>query len=156
MYRYSAFFWFPFAWYTFFHPFTFSLYVSLDLKWVSCRHHIYGFTCVSSLQCRRPWFNSWVRKFPWRRKRLPISVFMGFLGSSDGKESTSNVGDLCLIPQLGRSPGGGHGNPLQYSCLENPHGQRSLVGYCPCGGKEMDTTERLSTQNVEASPPAPM
>ena len=31
-----------------------------------------------------------------------------------------NVGDLCLIPGLGRSPGGGHGNPLQYSCLENP------------------------------------
>ena len=33
------------------------------------------------------------------------------------------------IPGLGRSPGGGHGNPLQYSCLENPHGQRSLAGY---------------------------
>ena len=37
-------------------------------------------------------------------------------------------GDLGLIPGLGRSPGGGHGNPLQYSCLENPHGQRSLAG----------------------------
>ena len=36
--------------------------------------------------------------------------------------------DMDLIPGLGRSPGGGHGNPLQYSCLENPHGQRSLVG----------------------------
>ena len=34
-----------------------------------------------------------------------------------------------VIPGLGRPPGGGHGNPLQYSCLENPHGQRSLVGY---------------------------
>ena len=43
------------------------------------------------------------------------------------------------------SPGGGHGNPLQYSCLENPHGQRSLVGYSPCGHKELDTTEQLST-----------
>ena len=42
-----------------------------------------------------------------------------------------NVGDLGLIPGLGRSPGGGHGNPLQYSCLENPHGQRSLAGYSP-------------------------
>ena len=40
----------------------------------------------------------------------------------------------------GRSPGGGHGNPLQYSCLENPHGQRSLVGYNPRGLKELDTT----------------
>ena len=44
-----------------------------------------------------------------------------FTGGSDGKESTCNVGDLGLIPGLGRSPGGGHGNPLQYSSLENPH-----------------------------------
>ena len=48
---------------------------------------------------------------------------MDFLGDLDGKESSCNVGDLGLIPGLGRSPGGGHGNPLQYSCLENPHGQ---------------------------------
>ena len=46
---------------------------------------------------------------------------MGFPGVSDRKESTRNVGDWGLIPVLGRSPGGGHGNPLQYSCLENPH-----------------------------------
>ena len=45
---------------------------------------------------------------------------MGFPGGSDGKESACNVGDLGSIPELGRSPGGGHGNPLQYSCLENP------------------------------------
>ena len=44
---------------------------------------------------------------------------MGFPGGSDGKESTCNVGDLGLIPKLGRSSGGGHGNPLQSSCLEN-------------------------------------
>ena len=50
-----------------------------------------------------------------------------------------------MIPGLGRSPGGGHGNPLQFSCLENPHGQRSLVGYSLGGHKESDTTERLST-----------
>ena len=55
------------------------------------------------------------------------------------------MGDLGLIPGLGRSPGGGHGNPLQYSCLENPHGQRSLAGYSSWGRKESDTTERLST-----------
>ena len=54
---------------------------------------------------------------------------------------------LGLIPGLGRSPGGGHGNPLQYSCLENPHGQRSLVSYSPWGCKELDTTEWLSTTN---------
>ena len=50
-------------------------------------------------------------------------------GSSDGKESTGNAGDLGSIPGLGRSPGGGHSNQLQYYCRENPHGQRSLVGY---------------------------
>ena len=45
---------------------------------------------------------------------------MGFPGVSDGKESTCNEGDLGLIPELERSPGEGNGNPLQYSCLENP------------------------------------
>ena len=72
------------------------------------------------LQCRRPWFNSWVGKIHWRRDRLPTSVFLGFPGGSDGKEFTCNAGNLGSIPGLGRSPGGGHGNPLQYSCLENP------------------------------------
>ena len=69
--------------------------------------------------CRRPWFHSWVRNIPWRRDRLPSPVFMGFPGGLDGKESTSNAGNLGSIPWLGRSPGGGHGNPLQYPCLEN-------------------------------------
>ena len=45
------------------------------------------------------------------------------------KEPTHSEGDLGSIPGLGRSSGGGHSNPLQYSCLENSHGQRSLVGY---------------------------
>ena len=45
---------------------------------------------------------------------------MGFPGGSDGKESACNAGDQGLIPGLGRCPGGVHGNPLQYSCLENP------------------------------------
>ena len=44
---------------------------------------------------------------------------MGFLGGSDGKASACNVGDPGSIPRLGRSPGEGNGNPLQYSCLEN-------------------------------------
>ena len=52
---------------------------------------------------------------------------MGFPGGSDKKESTCNARDLGPIPGLGRSPGEVHGNPLQYSCLENPHGQRNLV-----------------------------
>ena len=60
------------------------------------------------------------------------------------KESTCNVedtGDANLIPGLGRCPGGGHSNPLRCSCLENPHGQRSLVGHSPWGHKESDTTK---------------
>ena len=83
-------------------------------------------------------------EIPWRRNRLPIPVFLGFPGGSDGKESTCNVGDLGWIPGLGRSSGGGHGNPLQY-CLENPHGQRSLASYSPWGCRELDMTEQLST-----------
>ena len=62
-------------------------------------------------------------------------MYGDFPGGSDGKESACNAGDLGLIPGLGKSPGGGHGNPLHYSCLEN------LVGYSPWGHKELDTTE---------------
>ena len=65
---------------------------------------------------------------------------MGFPGGSDSKESTCNVEDLGLIPGLGRSPGGGLSNPLQYSCLENPHGQRRLKGYSVQDHKEWATT----------------
>ena len=63
---------------------------------------------------------------------------LGFPGGSDGKESACNSGDLGLIPGLGKSPRGGHGNPLQYSCLENPHGQRSLASYV-CGVTKSQT-----------------
>jgi len=55
--------------------------------------------------------------------------------SSVGKESTCNAGGLGLIPGSGRSPGEGHGNPLWYSCLENPCGPRSLAGYSAWGHK---------------------
>ena len=51
--------------------------------------------------------------------------------SSVGKESACNERVPSLISVLGRSPGGGHGNPLQYFCLETPHGQRNLAYYCP-------------------------
>jgi len=68
-------------------------------------------------------------------------IGIGFPGASDSKESTYNAGDLGLIPGFGRSPGGGYGNPLQYSCLENPHGQKNLAGYSSWGCKESDTTE---------------
>ena len=65
------------------------------------------------------WFNSWVRKILWRRDRLPSPVFLGFPCGSAGKESPCNVGDLGLIPGLGRSPGEEKGYPLQYSALKN-------------------------------------
>ena len=71
------------------------------------------------LQCRRPWFDSWVGKICWKRDRLPTPVFLGIPCGSAGKEYTCNAGDLGSIPGSGRSPGGGHGNPFQYSCLEN-------------------------------------
>ena len=59
------------------------------------------------------------------------------------KNLTANPGDirdLGSIPGLGRSPRGGNGNPLQYSCLENSMDKKSLMGYSPWGHKESDTT----------------
>ena len=70
---------------------------------------------------------------------------MGFPGGSDGKESACNSGDPGSIPGWGRSLGEENSNPLQYSCLENPHGQGSLVGYSSWGHKELDMTEQPST-----------
>ena len=59
-------------------------------------------------------------------------------GGSDGKASAYNAGDPGSIPGSGRSPGEGNGNPLQYSCLENPMNGGAL---CPWGHKESDITE---------------
>ena len=72
--------------------------------------------------------------------------------NSDNNESICNVGYLGSIPGLGRSPGGGHGNPLQYSCLENPHGQRSLVSYSPWSCKELDTTDQAQHSTPLGAP----
>ena len=71
---------------------------------------------------------------------------MGFPGSSVCQESAGNAGDIgdaSSIPGLGRSPGGGCGNPFQYSCLENPMDKRSLEGYSPWGHKESDMIEAI-------------
>ena len=73
---------------------------------------------------------------------------MQFPGGSEDKKSTCSAEDLGSVPGLGRSPGGGHGNTLQCSCLENCHGQRSLEGYSSWGRKESDTTEQLSTNCI--------
>jgi len=74
-------------------------------------------------------------------KETPYHSLVDFPCGSAGKESTCNAGDLGSIPGLGRSPGEGHDNPLQYSCLENPRGQRSLVVYSLLGHKELDMTD---------------
>ena len=75
-------------------------------------------------------------------------LLWGFPGSSAGKESACNAGDPGSIPGLGRSPGGGHGHPLQYSCVENLQGQRSLAVCSPWGHKELDTIEQLNTAQL--------
>ena len=63
------------------------------------------------------------------------------LGVKNPPANAGDIRDADSIPGSGRSPGGGHGNPFQYSGLENPHGQRSLTGYRPWGHEELDTTE---------------
>ena len=65
---------------------------------------------------------------------------MGFPGGSDGKESASNAGDSCPIPGSERSSGEGNGNPLQYSCLENPMDGGAWQATVH-GVAESDTTE---------------
>ena len=72
-----------------------------------------------------------------------MHIYICFPGGSVGKEPACSEEDLGLIPGLGRSPG--RGNLFRYSCLENPHGQKSLEGYSPWGHKELGTTGRLST-----------
>ena len=75
----------------------------------------------------------------------------GFPGVSEGKVSACNVGDLGLIPGLGRSSRRGNGNPLQYSCLESPTDGGAWQGYGPWGCKELDTTEQLTLQRLRVS-----
>ena len=68
-------------------------------------------------------------------------ISLGFTGGSAGKESVCNAGDLGLIPGLGRPPGEGNGNPLQYSCLENPMDSGTWRATVHGVAKESDTTE---------------
>ena len=72
---------------------------------------------VKNLQCRRPWFNSWVGKIHWRRDKLPLQYSWASLVVQ--LESTCNVGNLGSISELERSSGKGNGYLLQYSDLEN-------------------------------------
>ena len=71
-------------------------------------------------------------------QNILIGTCPGFPHSSVGKESVCNAGDLGLIPGLGRSPEEGNGNPLQYSCLENPMDRGAWKAIVHEGHKEMD------------------
>ena len=103
---------------------------------------------------KKPVMNSWVLHQSWTAYfqsfcfvgtiHLDYNLYPPRFPGSNGKESACNAGDPGSIPGLGRSPGGGHGNPLQPSCLENLRGQRSLAGYSSWGCKESDMTEQLT------------
>ena len=70
----------------------------------------------------------------WRIPRAEFAMGIGFPGGSAGKNLPASVGDSGLIPGLGRSPGGEHGNPFQYSCLGNPMDRRAWQAtYSPWG-----------------------
>ena len=73
---------------------------------------------------------------------MPVTPCWSFPSGSDGEESACSAGDPGLIPGSGRSPGAGHGNPLQYSGLGNPMDRGAT--YSPWGRKESDTTEQLT------------
>ena len=83
-------------------------------------------------------------KLPFKKKNFTVIYLFRFLSDSASKESACKGGDPGSIPGLGRSPGEGYSNPLQYSGLEF-HGQRSLVGHSSWGCKELDMTEWLKT-----------
>ena len=83
--------------------------------------HIYTYTCIyihiHAYTCIYIYVYVWVSQVVLAVNNMPANA--------------GDTRDVGLVPGLGRSPGGGHGNPFQYSCLENPHGQRSLKGYSP-------------------------
>ena len=98
----------------------------------------------SCLQCRRPQFDSWVGKIPWRRDRLPTPAFLAFPCGSIVKNPPA-MWETWVRSGLGRSPGEGKSYPLQHSGLEN-----SMES--PWGCKELDTTEWLSLSYFELFP----
>ena len=119
-------------------------FLNLSFVFWNCLWHKWGFPGRSTGKesaCNAG--NPWVEKFTWRRVKLPTPVFLSFPGGSDGKESTYNARDLGSIPRPGRSLGGGNGNPLQYSCLENPLDRGAWQATSM--EQQRDMTEWLST-----------
>ena len=96
---------------------------------LTARHHIHLYSSCQHYVPDKLLF-IFLKIVLFRRCNLLTSwnnLLIGTPQSLKGKESASSAGDLGSIPKLGRSSGGVSGNPLQYSCLENPHGQRSLA-----------------------------
>ena len=88
----------------------------------------------------------------WETHWMIVWDFGGFPGDAGGKESTCQS---RRCKRLGLSPRGAHGNPLQYSCLENPVDRRAWRGYSPWGCKDSDPTERLSIHTCRLGGSAP-
>ena len=100
------------------------MYVCMVCIYVCMYMVCYGASLIAQLVKNLPamqetLFDSWVRKIPWRRDRLPTPVFLGFPCGSAGKESAGNARDLGSSHGLGRSSGEGKGYPFQYCGLEN-------------------------------------
>ena len=87
-----------------------------------------------------------ILRIPW--PEIWVSVWQCASLVAQTVKNLPAVWETWVVSGLGRSPGGGYGNPLQYSCLENSHGQRKLVGYSPRSCKELDKTEQLGTQHI--------
>ena len=106
-------------------------------------NHISDKRLISKICEKLIQFNS--KKKKKQPDNLTKKVGIGSESSTSGKEPACHcrrdLRDVGSVPGLGRPPGEGRGHPLQCSCLENPHGQRSLVGYSPWGRKELDTSE---------------
>ena len=106
--------------------------------WLFLGSHLSGISAGTQVEGLKARQNNLQDFHPRNSKRL--SSGQDFPCGSDGKASVYNAGDLGSIPGSGRFPGEGNGNPLQYSCLENPMDRGA---WCPWGHKEWDTTERL-------------
>ena len=91
-----------------------------------------------------PMYTEGQKTLPCARDTAVILLRFGFPGGSAAKNLPANardIGDPSSIPGLGGSPGGGHGSPLQYSCLENPMDRGAWQATSPRGRRELDTTE---------------
>ena len=113
-------------------------------QWI-LQNQFWNLRFLSRLHCKDTLpLSHWKSLYSSSKNYKSLCWTPGFPGGSDAKESACNVGDLGSISELGRYPREGHVNPLEYSCPENPHGQRSLAGYSPWYHKESDMTEWVS------------